>query len=161
MDARVSRWHGLPERLTYVVERLRLVRVESCDAIVLLRKFINRPASLIYLDPPYYAKRTNGYKIDAREGSFHKRLLEIANEAKCMIFISGYDNELYNRLLTKQNGWQNKSIKTITKDSRGQHYDRVEKVWMNKCYLKALELDVVPIKLTDKEVQYGKINPER
>ena len=53
-DARVNRWYNLPERLTKVVERLRSVRIENEDALKLLKMFLNRPATLVYLDPPYY-----------------------------------------------------------------------------------------------------------
>jgi hypothetical protein len=37
-EARVSRWHNLPERLANVAERLRNVGVESLDA----RRFLER-----------------------------------------------------------------------------------------------------------------------
>ena len=99
-DARVNRWYNLPERLTHVVERLKNVRVENRDAIELLKMFINRPASLVYLDPPYLGKRVKGYTNDANDEEFHEELLKLANKAKCMVFISGYENKLYTNLLT-------------------------------------------------------------
>src|SRR5688572_22975107 len=64
-EARVSRWHNLPERLSKVAERLRNVRVENRDARRLLETFLDRPATLIYLDPPYFVKRRHKYEIDA------------------------------------------------------------------------------------------------
>lgn len=160
-DARVNRWNNLPERLTQVVTRLKGIRIENRDARMLLKKYINRPATLVYLDPPYLGDRTNGYVEDANDENFHKELLKISNKAKCMIFISGYENTLYNLMLTEKRGWTKKTIETTTKDSKGRSHERTEVVWMNKYYLKALKTGVVPITLTEKERKQGKINPER
>ena len=160
-DARVNRWNNLPERLKLVVSRLKKVRVENKDALKLLQKYKNRPATLVYLDPPYLGERTNGYNKDANDENFHKKLLDFSNQAKCMIFISGYENDFYNSMLTIQNGWEKKTIETSTKDSKGNSHDRTEVVWMNKYYLKALKDQKVPIELTEKESKQGKVNPER
>jgi DNA adenine methylase len=160
-DARVSRWYNLPERLSNVVERLRGIRIENRDAIDLLKMFINRPATLVYLDPPYLGDRTQGYENDANDENFHKELLKTAVKAKCMIFISGYYSDLYDSILTERKGWHKKSFETYTKDIKGKTHDRSEYVWINKYYQKALELNKVPIKLTTKELRENKINPER
>jgi DNA adenine methylase len=160
-DARVNRWNNLPSRLKAVIERLKSVRIENKDARLILKRYINRPATLVYLDPPYLGERTNGYRIDAKDEKFHKELLTLANKAKCMIFISSYENQLYDTILTTKRGWQKKTIKTTTKDSTGQSHDRTEVLWMNKHFQKALELKKVPIKLTEEEIKHGKINPER
>jgi len=160
-DARVNRWYNLPERLSKVVERLRNVRIENRDAIKLLSMFTNRPATLIYLDPPYLGERTEGYNHDETEDAFHLEMLTMANKAKCMIFISGYDNDLYNKLLSEKKGWQRKTIDTITKDSTGQSHNRSEVVWTNKYYQKAIRTERVPIMLTDSEKKNYKVNPER
>nr|WP_067058287.1 DNA adenine methylase [Mucilaginibacter sp. L294] len=160
-DARVNRWNNLPDRLKLVVDRLKKVRVENKDALKLIRKYLNRPATLLYLDPPYFGERTSGYSKDANDEKFHRKLLELSNLAKCMIFISGYENDLYNSILTLENGWEKKTIKTITKDSKGQAHERTEVVWMNHHYIKALKNNEVPIKLTEHEKLHGKVNPER
>lgn len=156
-DARVNRWNNLPERLRHVVSRLKDVRVENRDARKLLKKYLNRPATLVYLDPPYLGERTNGYSKDANDENFHKELLEISNDAKCMIFISGYENALYNLILSEANGWSKKEILTSTKDSKGQSHDRIEVVWMNKHYRNALDSGQVPIILSDKEKNKEKL----
>ncbi|MBC8489123.1 MAG: DNA adenine methylase [Bacteroidetes bacterium] len=160
-DARVNRWYNLPERLTRVVERLRNVRIENRNAIELLKMFVNRPATLVYLDPPYLCKRTKGYINDANDEAFHMELLELAKEAKCMIFISGYYNKLYDKLLKEKTGWKCKTIDTTTRDSKGQSYIRSEVVWMNKHFQKAIKSMEIPIKLTEKEAKQKKLNPER
>lgn len=160
-DARVNRWNNLPERLRKVVTRLKKVRIENKDAIKLIKKYEYRPATLLYLDPPYLGKRVNGYNIDANNEKFHTKLLEFANKANCMIFISGYENDLYNSMLTEEKGWQKKIIETSTKNAKGHSHERVEVVWMNKYYISALKSGKVPIKLTEKEAAHGKVNPER
>lgn len=160
-DARVNRWNNLPERLGLVVTRLKSVRIENKDARRILQRTINRPATLIYLDPPYLGNRTNGYNNDANDIEFHEELLNLSNKSKSMIFISGYENELYNSLLTQKKGWEKKTINTITKDSKGNSHKRTEVVWMNKQFLKAIKLNKVPIDLTEKEIKHNKVNPER
>jgi len=159
-EARVNRWNNLPNRLHKVVDRLKNTRIENRDAIKLIEKFVNRPATLIYLDPPYLGERTNGYNIDANNELYHKKLLKIANKAKCMIFISGYENEMYSEFLIKK-GWRKKKIKTNTKDSKGKNHPRTEVVWMNKRFISASEKNKVPIRLTKKEKLMNKVNPIR
>lgn len=160
-EARVNRWYKLPERLSQVVERLRNVRVENRDARKLLKDYLARPATLIYLDPPYFADRTNGYNKDAKDEKFHKELLKLANKAQCMIFISGYDNKLYRTLLSRAKGWSTKRFKTTTRDSGGGIHKRTEVVWMNKHFKKAQKSNRVPIRLSKKEKVLNKINPTR
>lgn len=160
-EARVNRWYNLPNRISEIVERLRGVRIEKMDARKLLAEYLDRPATLVYLDPPYLADRTNGYNNDANDEGFHKELLKLANKAKCMIFISGYDNKLYRNMLSKKNGWSKKQIKTTTRDSSGQSHVRVEVVWMNKHFVKAQKTSQVPIKLSKQEKKMHKLNPSR
>lgn len=160
-DARVNRWNNLPERINQVVKRLKNVRIENKDARKILKRYLNRPATLIYLDPPYFGDRTNGYNIDANDEKFHKELLVLANKANCMIFISGYETNLYNEMLTTENGWQKRSIETTTKDSKGKSHKRTEILWMNRCFVEAQLRNENPISLTEKENKQGKVNPER
>jgi DNA adenine methylase len=160
-EARVNRWYNLPKRLGKVVERLRGVRVENRDACELLRMFADRPATLVYLDPPYYTKRDHGYVIDANDRQFHADLLKECRKARCMLLISGYQNELYDELLTREKGWTKSAIETHTRDTTGKDYARTEILWMNASYSKAQKSGVIPIRLTKKEMQENKINPSR
>ncbi len=160
-EARVSRWYNLPDRFIPVVERLRNVRIENRNALVLLKSYIHRPSTLVYLDPPYFGERTNGYNKDANTRKFHSDLLNLANKANCMIFISCYDNDLYNSKLTAKRGWRKKSIKTITKDPSGNSHERTEVIWMNKYFLHAVKTKELPITLTKKEEKDKKVNPIR
>ncbi len=160
-EARVNRWNNLPERLSKVVSRLKDVRVERKEASELLQMFNRRPATLVYLDPPYFAKRTKGYNNDQYEEQFHIDLLKVARKCKCMIFISGYDNDLYNEMLPESKGWSKKTINTITKGSNGNSFERNEVVWTNQYYDQALVTKKNPLRLTKKELRENKINPER
>jgi DNA adenine methylase len=160
-EARVSRWNNLPTRLAKVAERLRHVRVENRDARELLKMFIKRPATLIYLDPPYFVKREHEYVIDANDEGFHKELLSLCRKAKCMILISGYETALYNKMLTAKGGWTKRIIETHTRDTTGKDYARQEVLWMNEHFVEAAKARKVPIELTKMEIEQNKLNPER
>lgn len=161
MEARVSRWQGMPDHVDWVAKRLRSVRVEQMDAIELFKKFRNRPATLVYLDPPYLGKRARGYDYDENTIGFHKRLLRTVVNAKCMAFISGYENELYDEVLTSQRGWIREIIKTTTKGNNGKSFERTEVVWFNKPFMRAQSTASISLRLTKMEVRNRKINPER
>jgi DNA adenine methylase len=160
-EARVSRWHNLPERLSEVAERLRNVRVENRDARRLVETFLDRPATLIYLDPPYFVKRAHRYLIDANEMEFHQELLELCCRAKCMILLSGYDTPLYKKMLRAKDGWRRVAINTHTRDTGGNDYVRREVLWQNKHFVKAAKSRRVPIRLTKAEKRNDKVNPQR
>lgn len=161
MEARVNRWNNLPERLEKVVQRLKKIRIEQKDAKKLLERFANRPASLIYLDPPYLANRLKGYQNEANDPNFHLDLLNAANKSKAMIFLSGYENELYSDLLTERKGWTKKKFEVTTQGSNGKSKKRTEVLWMNKYFTKSVKNKSNQIVLTDDEYKNKKVNPER
>lgn len=160
-EARVNRWYNLPERLERVVERLRGIRIENRNAIEIVRMFENRPATLMYLDPPYFVKREHKYVIDANCVDFHTELLERCQRSRCMILISAYQNDLYSKLLTRSKGWQSRKIKTRTRDTTGKDFARTELLWMNSRFVQTSKTQRVPIRLTAKERKERKINPPR
>jgi len=160
-EARVCRWYNVPERLEKVAERLRNVRVENRDARELLRMFADRPATLVYLDPPYFAKREHRYVIDAADSGFHEELLGICIRARCMLLVSAYENKLYDDHLRRRDGWKKVKIETHTRDTNGKDYARTEVLWMNKRFVKAQSTGRIPIRLTQKERANNKINPAR
>jgi DNA adenine methylase len=161
MEARVNRWHGMPEYLLTVIERLKKVRIEKKDAIVLFEEFSNRPGTLVYLDPPYLGNRVKGYDYDETSQEFHQKLLTVALAAKCMVFISGYDSTLYNDLLTASNGWEKETIRAITKGNNGKCFHRSEVLWFNPLYREACRTGELPLRLDDKEQKNRKVNPTR
>jgi DNA adenine methylase len=161
MEARVRRWNNVPDRLTSVAQRLTNVRIESLDARRLLELFLDRPATLMYLDPPYFVKRDHRYVIDANDEAFHRELLTLCRRARCMILLSGYDTPLYRKMLRPKDGWKSVSIKTHTRDTDGKDYVRREVLWQNKHFVKAARTGRVPIRLTPSEKRNDKINPPR
>jgi DNA adenine methylase len=160
-EARVSRWYNLPDRIARVVERLRNIRIEKKDARDLLSMFSDRPATLVYLDPPYFVKRSHKYVIDAEDESFHKELLQICLNSRCMILVSGYSNPLYESYLVEKGGWKRETIAAKTRDTSGQDYDRTEVLWKNPLFVKAFKSGRIPICLSAKEKAENKINPSR
>lgn len=160
-EARVSRWNSMPERLGRVVERLKQVRIEHRDALELFKMFLNRPATLVYLDPPYLMDRDHGYKVDANKREFHEELLELCLRAKCMVLASGYSNELYDSYLTKERGWQRQVIETHTRTTNGKDLTRKEVLWSNRLFARAAATGRIPIRLSRKEKENFKVNPTR
>ena len=161
VEARVNRWNSMPPYLKKVVRRLKNARIEKRDAVVLFEEFCDRPATLVYLDPPYLGERVKGYDHDENSEEFHRRLLDIAIKAKCMVFISGYESDLYKNLLTESNGWSRETLNAITKGSNGKCFDRTEVIWFHRAYREAKTADKVPITLTEKEQKNRKVNPTR
>ena len=116
---------------------------------------------MIYLDPPYLGKRVKGYDRDANSKEFHERLLDVAVKAKCMVFISGYESELYSDLLSEAAGWKKETLPAITKGNNGKCFSRAEVIWFNQTYCDAKRTGRVPVKLTEKERKDWKVNPVR
>ncbi len=161
MEARVNRWHRMHEYLEEVTTRLASVRIENLDALKLFAKYSDRPATLVYFDPPYLAERVNGYDHDANTSEFHEKILNAIVEAKCMVFISGYENELYDSYLTKSLGWSKQVVRATTKGNNGKSFERSEVIWFNPAYQKALASKSIAIRLSEKEKKDRKLNPQR
>lgn len=160
-EARVNRWNNYPHRLKAVKDRLRTVRIENKDGIELLEEFSNRPATLVYIDPPYLGDRVPGYNVDAADQGFHERLLAQALLCKCMIVISGYKSETYTTLLEDRGRWHRYELVSETQNTNGDRFTRDEMLWMNGPAQKAWTTVHVPVTLTGKELKDRKINPVR
>ncbi len=160
-EARVNRWNNLTERIENVVNRIRNVRVEHLDARKIIKMFSDRPATLMYLDPPYFVKRSHDYPVDEKEASFHKELLELCCKSKSMIIISHYENRLYRKILNRKSGWRSKTFEAVTTNTSGKDFHRKEIVWMNEAFVNAKASNNVPIRLSKKEKMNRKVNPPR
>lgn len=161
MEARVSRWVRMPDYLQTVLERLQGVRIEDKDGVKLFKEFKNRPGTLVYCDPPYLARRTRGYDVDQTTSEFHETLLKELVDAKCMVFVSGYDDPLYEKFLNAKAGWTKQVIDAVTKGNNGKSFERKEVIWFNHVYTKVLESGRLPLRLSKEESKNKKINPER
>lgn len=160
-EARVNRWYQLPERLEAVVERLRSVRIENIDAREMVRQFSQRPATLLYLDPPYLMERLHTYATDANVEQFHRDLLQECIDSKCMIIVSGYQNALYDQYLNRTNGWSKRRVETKTRGVEGIDIERTELLWVNEQFRLAKKKGAVPVTLTKSEAKEKKVNPVR
>lgn len=161
MEARVSRWLRMPDYLETVVERLQTVRIEKKDGVKLFKEFKHRPGTLVYCDPPYLARRTRGYDYDQTTTEFHETLLKELVDAKCMVFVSGYEDPLYEKFLNEEAGWTKQIIDAVTKGNNGKSFERKEVIWFNPVYMKVQESGRLPLRLSKMEFKNKKINPER
>lgn len=124
-DYAVRHWNELPLWIMQTVDRLKQAQIESADAIGLIKKF-NRPNVLIYADPPYVLSTRNMKKQYNHEmsDSDHVQLIEVLQQHKGFVMLSGYDNELYNSMLSK---WNRCEIKTLAEKAK----PRTEVLWTN------------------------------
>jgi DNA adenine methylase len=130
-EGRVNRWLNAVAQLDGVARRLQTARIECRDALDLFSEFSSQVNTLVYFDPPYLGERAASYDCDIREESFHVRMLTDAMRARCMVLISGYENDLYADLLTPADGWHKVAIVAETRGSNGKSHARREVVWMN------------------------------
>lgn len=93
-------------------------------------KLISPPTpetTLVYADPPYLMDvrscKQAIYKHEFHTEAEHTELLDVLLSLPCMVMISGYDSELYNRKLA---GWRKVQFTGVSR--RGP---KVETVWMN------------------------------
>lgn len=119
-------WYRLSGWIIGVVDRLKQVQIECRPAIELINRF-RYPNVLIYADPPYLLETRSGkqYKHEMTEQD-HVELLETLLQHPGPVIISGYDNELYNSMLT---GWHKDS-----NSGEAEYYGRrkqQEIIWMN------------------------------
>lgn len=119
----------LPNELFIIADRLkcrsnRIVQIENKDVFALIQKY-NHKNCLIYLDPPYLMETRKNRRIYDYEFSNeqHIRLLQLIQESKSYIIISGYENALYDKFL---GDWKKTQRRVI-----GQRGTKMETLWMN------------------------------
>ncbi len=117
-------WIELPDRLEWAAERLKQAQIENLPATELLQRYDTEDV-FIYLDPPYlHETRKNYLYRHEMTDTEHIVLLEMARNHPGKVLISGYENEMYNAVLS---GW-NKAHKA-TQAEFG--FKRVETLWFN------------------------------
>lgn len=118
-------WYRLPYWIDDIVDRLKDVQIECRPAEEVIKRF-NYKNVFIYADPPYLLSTRSGkqYKHEMTDKD-HAALLECMLNHRGTAIISGYDNELYNKMLV---GWEKYSINTLAE--KGLH--RVESIWIKK-----------------------------
>lgn len=117
-------WAEMPEIVIQAAERLKGVQIENLPALELIKRY-DTPDVLIYADPPYLhgTRKKYLYKHEMEDAE-HVQLLETLLKHPGKVILSGYDNELYNDLLS---GWRKESISTQAENG----LKRIETIWMN------------------------------
>ncbi len=118
-------WGGMSETVIKIAERLKNAQIECKPAVELIRSY-NATDCLIYADPPYLGETRHSriYRKEMMERDEHAELLAALVEHSGPVIISGYDNDLYNDMLT---GWHKE-----TKQGRANSAAvRTETLWMN------------------------------
>lgn len=117
-------WAKLPETMKLATERLKGVQIENLPAVELIKRYDTSDV-FIYADPPYlHGTRKNYlYKHEMSETD-HKELLKLLTVHPGKVLLSGYDNDLYNKML---GGWN--KVQKDTQAEGGRR--RTETLWMN------------------------------
>ncbi len=117
-------WRELPVILTSAADRLMGVQIECLPALELIRRY-DKPEVFIYADPPYLQsmRKKYLYKFEMTEQE-HISLLNTFLTHKAKIMLSGYDNPLYNWMLS---GWNKAYIETQCECG----HKRTEVIWYN------------------------------
>lgn len=117
-------WAALPDTIELASERLREVQIEKLPAEELIGRYDTEDV-FIYADPPYlHGTRKNYLYRYEMEYEEHEELLRLLVEHPGKVLISGYDNDLYNNMLT---GWNKTQKDTRAEGGR----KRTETLWMN------------------------------
>jgi DNA adenine methylase len=129
MSKAVSDFLSAIDRLPELHDRLSKVIITNTDGIKLIEKYDN-PNTLIYCDPPYHwSTRTSArYEVDMDNIS-QEKFIDSVIKSKSKILISGYDCELYDKLVN--NGFTKHQFDVKTIDGNFERKTKVETVWKN------------------------------
>lgn len=122
-------WRTWLESLNSFHERLMGVVIENRDAKQVMEQQ-DTEATLHFVDPPYiHSTRSSvsNYRFEMNKDE-HWSLCEFLQSLKGMVFLCGYQNEIYDQL-----GWQ--SFKRETHADGGR--DRTEVLWLNPAAINA------------------------
>ncbi|MGC4018383.1 MAG: DNA adenine methylase [Muricomes sp.] len=117
-------WSELSDTLAVASERLKGVQIENLPAVELIKRYDTSDV-FIYADPPYlHGTRKNYLYKHELKNNEHEELLLILREHPGKVLLSGYDNDMYNDILS---GWNK-----VQKDTRAEGgRKRTETLWMN------------------------------
>lgn len=117
-------WCDLPEKIIAAAERLRGVQIENKQAFDIIERF-NYENVLIYCDPPYVlsTRRGNQYQYEMNDKE-HLKLLEALLQHKGPVMLSGYENVMYNTLLSEWHREETISYSQVCSK-------KTEILWMN------------------------------
>lgn len=125
--------------LPKIYERLQGVQVHNKNALDIIKEVIKNPDVQMYLDPPYlHSLRGEGADkvyFKEMEDIDHVRMLELIQDAKCRILLSGYHadkDDLYDTYLLPH-GWKSRELVKLIKSSQRKKERDIasEWVWFN------------------------------
>jgi DNA adenine methylase len=130
MNDNASGWIGAVDGLPAVHARLRRVVIENRPALDVIRKE-DEPGTLFYCDPPYLHETracTDTYAFEMTEQD-HADLLDVLQQCKGKVILSGYPNALYDRVLA---GWNRDAVDVANHAAGGKQKAReTEVLWRN------------------------------
>ncbi len=96
--------------------------VLSMDALELISEHKDNPEAFLFIDPPYpqvnessKEKRKAIYEIELLCKNDQKRFLETLKGAKAKILVCSYGNELYDKVLCGEYGWNRRTVANVAK----------------------------------------------
>lgn len=123
-------WSRYPYEIVKFVDRLQSVVIENKPANDVIENH-DRPDTLFFIDPPYIHStrnmNTNGCYNHEMSDKDHISLLNKVKAAAGLVVLSGYDNDLYNDMLSD---WEKHSTPARISAGKGTSV-RVENVWIN------------------------------
>lgn len=130
MSKSISDMLSAIERMDELHQRLSKVIILNKDAFELIKKYKDEENVFFYMDPPYeQSTRTSArYDIDMNREQ-HLKFIDLVLDSKAKMLISGYDCEIYDKLV--KNGW-NKiqfEVNTISGDKKPKK--KIETLWKN------------------------------
>lgn len=132
MSMAVSSWlKNIDENLPDVVEKIREIEVTNQDVFACLERWDYEKA-IFYLDPPY---ELNTRKAKKAYGDFelskkdHVKIVEKLLVIKGQAIVSGYDSDIYNKLVDY--GWNKEEmdLRTSTTVEGDNNGNRKEIIW--------------------------------
>lgn len=104
-----------------------VVILRCTDYRTIVKRFKNNPDAFIYLDPPYplelRSSQAQLYNFEWDSNDDHIAMLNLVQDAKAMIMISSYPNNMYDSRLA---GWTTHQFNSMTRGGV-----RREQIWMN------------------------------
>jgi DNA adenine methylase len=135
MNENVSAWLSAVEGLPEVHARLKRVEIWNEDAITFIDKLDKSYDTLFYLDPPYVHETrtaTDAYQFEMSLEQHKELLLYLLRGMRGKVMISGYPNELYDTMLTRERGWRYVDLEIDNKSSSSAVKEmKIERAWMN------------------------------
>jgi DNA adenine methylase len=116
------------DRIAPCAERLYGVSLEHRPGLDVIRDYGQHSTTLLYVDPPYFASRSHGYRVEMTDTDEHQKMLAALKECSASVILSGYSSDMYDSALTD---WNRFEIATGTGQGRVERAARTEVLWLN------------------------------